>query len=301
MALAEWVDGRALRAAETGEVDAAFAEARRLIRLGERLAVGEGVSLVPAMVGARIQELGYARTRTLIEVHPDSKDGLRAQAERLGAWLEQLGDRPIPVEARRRVWAGEYALFKARFREGLRAESEQVPPWLGSVHEGYFFQENRTLSMIAAGYRELRDAAHTCGEGLDTEAPEMSTLDYVRPNAVGEILARVAAPDFAHYLTQFCALEAHRQATRSIVALRAYRLEHGRDAESLDVLVPTYFRALPQDPFGGGALRYSRDHKRVWSVGRDGLDGGGEVPDTGEAIDEIALPTELVLDVASHP
>lgn len=290
-ALARVLDTRSRLYAERRELAEAFDDALLIIQLGERLATGEGVALVPALVGARVQELGYARVRSLLEV-PE------VDAPRLRAWIAAMGDRPIGADARRRVWAGEYASFKALFRAGLREQRGEVPSWMGSVHAGYFFQENRTLAKIAQGYRRLRDAADTCGEGLEAPDADMRALDYVRPNAVGEILARVAAPDFGGYIEQFCALEVRRQATRSVMALRAYRLEHGRDAAELGVLVPAFLDTLPIDPFDGQALRYSRDAKRVWSVGRDGVDAGGDSEDR-EGLDEIAVPTELSRDVAA--
>src|SRR5262249_7858767 len=89
------------------------------------------------------------------------------------------------------------------------------------------------------------------------------------------------------------------------VALRLYRAEKGREAPSLEALVPRYLTAMPADPFdpAGHPFRYrvsrgelieegwttnprtgkaERDRRRVragqgllWSVGRDGRDDGG--------------------------
>ena len=105
-ALAQLLDVRALAQAHAGHLDAAFADALLTVRLGERIATGDDVTLVGAMVGGRIQELGYARIRSLLEARG-------ATALAVSAWLERLGDAPIPEEARQRVWAGEYQALNA--------------------------------------------------------------------------------------------------------------------------------------------------------------------------------------------
>lgn len=62
------------------------------------------------------------------------------------------------------------------------------------------------------------------------------------------------------------------------LALRAYRLEHGRWPEALDDLVPEYLSAVPDDPFTDGRpLRYRAAGAGfgVYSVGPDSEDDGG--------------------------
>ncbi len=290
--LAQLLDLRARLHAERGSLDAAFADAHRTAALGERLATGEGVTLVSAIIGARIQELGLARIRSLLRAPG-------ATAVRISGWLRQLGDRPIPLEARRRVWSGEYAAFKTQFTAGMQEHREGTPFFLRSSPGGYFYQHNRTLAMIADSFRGYRDAAASCGEAVPDPPAEMTPVDYIRPNAVGEILARVAAPAYQRYLEKFCGLEVHRVASRSVLALHAYRLDHGDYPDALDALVPSYLAAAPTDPFDGAPLRYSRQTLRVWSVGTDRVDAGGERPDTADrALEEISLPLESELEVA---
>lgn len=63
------------------------------------------------------------------------------------------------------------------------------------------------------------------------------------------------------------------------LALRAYRLEHQAYPARLEDLVPVYLKLVPPDPFGSGEpLRYrlEGDSYRLWSIGPDGVDNGGE-------------------------
>lgn len=65
----------------------------------------------------------------------------------------------------------------------------------------------------------------------------------------------------------------------TLLALRAFRLEHGTYPATLNELVPTYLKRVPVDPFAlSGALRYRRTGKAfvLYSVGPDGKDDGGK-------------------------
>ena len=50
--------------------------------------------------------------------------------------------------------------------------------------------------------------------------------------------------------------ETHRRATRLILALEAWKLDHGGLPKSLEDLKGKYLDQLPVDPYTGGAFRY---------------------------------------------
>jgi len=60
-------------------------------------------------------------------------------------------------------------------------------------------------------------------------------------------------------------------------ALRRYILERGTPPTSLEILVPEYLDAVPDDPFSEGPLAYraTDDGYLLYSVGSDGVDDGG--------------------------
>ncbi len=65
----------------------------------------------------------------------------------------------------------------------------------------------------------------------------------------------------------------------TMLALRAYKLEHGSYPASLSALVPEYLKAVPADPFAlSGPLRYKLQGATylLYSVGPDGKDDGGQ-------------------------
>ena len=64
----------------------------------------------------------------------------------------------------------------------------------------------------------------------------------------------------------------------TLLALRAYRLDHGANPPALSALVPQYLQAVPTDPFArSGPLCYKRVGAKplLYSVGPDGKDDGG--------------------------
>ena len=64
----------------------------------------------------------------------------------------------------------------------------------------------------------------------------------------------------------------------TMLALRAYRLDHGAGPPTLSALVPRYLPAVPADPFAlSGPLRFKRVGAKslLYSVGPDGKDDGG--------------------------
>lgn len=66
-----------------------------------------------------------------------------------------------------------------------------------------------------------------------------------------------------------------RDLTDTWLALHRYQLKHGQLPETLDQLVPEFLPKPPVDPFDARALRYLRDKKLLYSIGRDRKDDGG--------------------------
>ncbi|MEN6495908.1 MAG: hypothetical protein ABFD16_16625 [Thermoguttaceae bacterium] len=73
------------------------------------------------------------------------------------------------------------------------------------------------------------------------------------------------------------------------VALRWYTLDHWSLPDDLSDLVPTYLPDVPKDPFSDEPLRYCREPDggyRIYSVGSNGCDDGGERDAKTRADDE---------------
>ena len=65
------------------------------------------------------------------------------------------------------------------------------------------------------------------------------------------------------------------------LAIEQYRLAEKKLPETLEDLVPKYLPEVYVDPFDGRPLKYRQDYPgyRVWGVGEDGIDNGGQERD----------------------
>ncbi len=72
---------------------------------------------------------------------------------------------------------------------------------------------------------------------------------------------------------------------KAALAVERYRLGRGRLPETLGELAPEYLDRVPEDPYDGESLRYTKLERGfvVYSVGEDGVDEGGkEKPPRGD-------------------
>ncbi len=67
---------------------------------------------------------------------------------------------------------------------------------------------------------------------------------------------------------QYAAMENNRRATRIVLALQAWKLEHGAYPKTLDELVGPYFEKLPNDPFSGESYQYFPQGVKDWMNAR---------------------------------
>jgi hypothetical protein len=61
-----------------------------------------------------------------------------------------------------------------------------------------------------------------------------------------------------------------------LMAVRAYRNDHGVLPASGSDLVPAYFAEAPIDPWSGKPIVYDRNKRMVYSIGSDRTDNGGD-------------------------
>ena len=102
----------------------------------------------------------------------------------------------------------------------------------------------------------------------------------VANSRVRHLLARTMLPSFERLAMVNFRNTAERRMTAIALAARLYAADHGgKPPAKLDDLVPKYLPALPLDPFAAAPqpLKYINDPDKpiVYSVGEDGVDGGG--------------------------
>ncbi len=291
------LNARAL--ARHGRTRAALDEIFATAQLGDLIESNAGGGLSQYMTGSSIKSMALAE---LVEVaakgrlsHSELR-GLAARAASFGANTAGFS----------RACAGEYRTMMAS-QARLRASSlfrAQRPAITLLVHahvgealralipEDYLYQRHRTEALWADFYRALqRDAVRPYAERMDNgPAMELLTMDlrdFYRavpsPNHTGLIVFRMGASAIVGLVARKSAENVRSAATSATLALLAYEREHGALPERLDALVPEDLERLPIDDFDGAPLRYSRERRRLWSVGEDLKDeGGSDAPEAGD-------------------
>ena len=130
------------------------------------------------------------------------------------------------------------------------------------------------------------------GNSARSEKPSMFFL-ILSGNSMGKLMVWLEADSWTSVLTRKCQENSSVGATQLVLALKCYHLKHARLPDALGELVPEFLQAIPLDDFDGKPLRYSRDLRRIWSVGKDLIDSNGrtykEVPKSDDILFEIEL------------
>ena len=72
-----------------------------------------------------------------------------------------------------------------------------------------------------------------------------------------------------------CYSRSQASAIQVLIALKCHEMKTGALPESLDELVPEYFKSVPLDYFDGSPIKYAPDKRLVYCVGPDLEDTGG--------------------------
>jgi len=119
----------------------------------------------------------------------------------------------------------------------------------------------------------------------DAMTAHMSSLGIT--NAGMAFFRALKIPDLSEYFAgslssvvqKALRMETAGRVVVTAVALKRFQIKHGNLPETLDELVPEFFRSVPIDPNAGRPLRYHPNADGtflLYSVGEDGVDDGGD-------------------------
>ena len=256
----------------------AFDQMVSQFRLGRRMQNANGV-LIVYLVGTAVNNIGLTQMQRWVgKTHLDPRQ--------LKDYIRELELQP-DEEA-------------AAFANSARADYHEMIGTVdafrkGKIHDvesgGYYprpkllrpvlpvFNFNKTKALLAKPYLVMVKAApHSYNEvklpDMDSQPGKVSLI--LSGNVVGQILYDMMAPAVEDILVKKSKGDVQLQATRTILALRAYQLTHGHLPADLAALVPEFLEAVPVDDFDGQPLHYSAERKIVYSVGKNLKDDGGD-------------------------
>lgn len=258
-----------------------FTEWLKLLRAGAALSDADGV-VIHYLVGASIQHLAlncirwpeFAAMTNQTELKTAIAELEKIYRQNLIGWTNSIrGENQMQLQ-----WLADLRNGKVRTEDlpsGIFAVSAVIPLFSFSSSQRLFCDASATLIQDgAAPYTQRRITKFEKRPGIGSM--------LMSGNFIGEMFFFMLFPSSDATLQRQKSLAVSIQSTRLILVLRAYQLAHGSLPETLDALVPEFLDKVPADDFDGQPLRYSREKKMVYSVGKNLADDGGDDRDSEE-------------------
>ncbi len=274
-----------------GRIDSATRSAIALIHYGDMIhPVSQ--NLTDYNAGTEILQLGLKQARTIILSNEVTSEDL----SRLAEVLKSLNDldpgliRAIKfkfedVDQQIRTFREK----KVTIEEAFGAPDMQFLPFFlrkTKWYPGYIFRENESRQRLADLYKVMLKNAGNNYAGMEIfnlenflglQDPGSLIFFYTKPNFIGKIFYAFTTPEFYTFLETKCQSKGAIQATKLMVAIRAYQKEKGELPDNLDQLLPDYITEIPLDSFDGKPLRYSKEKQIIYSVSKDLKDSKGSM------------------------
>jgi hypothetical protein len=258
-----------------GQDKEAFDKILDHVKLGQRMQNAHG-PLIDYLVGAAVRSMGLSQMQ-----HWVGKTHLTPN--QLKDYIRQLGLNPDEESvAFANAIKGEYQFqigMLDAFRQGKITNSDSEDYHPRAMRFMPLLNVSRTKALFAqADLILVKDAPRHYNEAklpdqdLDQSGPVRM---FLSGNSVGQIMYSWTIFAVVQSLAKKSQADTQLQATRTILALRAYQLTRGNLPPDLSALVPEFLDAVPVDDFDGQPLRYSPGRKIVYSVGQNLKDDGG--------------------------
>ncbi len=257
---------RSLASHQSGNLEAAFEDALRLVALGEKLEQSES-SLITYVVGSSGRQRGFDLLVKLL-----GSDGLDLRL--LKRCQVALGNLKKASRGLEIALAIEYGMVSrgiddlASGKLGLNAIQGGDDKEGGALDRigamPYVFMPNRTKRQLANTFRTfIKNAPKLCSAMEKPSLPPMPKPGFVgqfayllAPNPVGRVLASIVLPGFEHVFTEKCAEETLLAELLTATSLRCHQLKTGTMAPSVTEIDPECSTGEALDGFEGKPLHY---------------------------------------------
>jgi hypothetical protein len=292
LGIANLISVRSRAAAKRGDYEAAFQDAMKVVRFGQRIQGDKG-GIIEYFVGITVKGMGDSLMR-------NSLAECTLPPARLRDYASELAKLPADVQGLAEALRNEYAIQRDII-DGVKSGKPDYDLYnLGSVSipgspgppfplntfvwgtlRLISFKPNATRRAFAElSRRQVRNAPVLFIERV----PEHEDIPEFQPftvrvvwsgNILGRIICRMLFPAAVGATNQKCHANVDLAATRILLALKAYKLEKGKLPATLAELAPEYLDSVPLDDYDGLPMRYNAAKKVVYSVGKDLKDNGG--------------------------
>jgi hypothetical protein len=152
-------------------------------------------------------------------------------------------------------------------------------------HSWSYDEESYFIEMSTAGLRAIRstELTGTYFPVLKGLRAEITRINRIHTNDIGHFLLRPMLWRDEDWISasvvNFANAEVARRLAVTAIALKRYKLRHGKYPADLNVLVPEFCKQVPVDFMDGRPMRYKPTpdgNYLLYSVGEDGEDNGGD-------------------------
>jgi hypothetical protein len=276
----------------------AFDQAFEIIKLGHR-AENSGGPVIHYLVGSGIKAIGLRRIQQMTADNTSSEAELSqaiGELNALGPNYEGLTNALKVEYSTQSKLIDEFAAGK--IPDTTNTDFERA---MTSVAMKPLFNARKTKMEFVEGDRFL-----FCNFSKPFSEIPWSNLPYkevatndsfinrlASGNAVGGVLYEMAEPSLDGLAKAKCKEDVNVTATQLLLALKIYKIRHGKLPDSLSELVPEFFPAVPLDDFDGKPFRYLPEKKIIYSVGPCLRDVGGKERDYSEYSKDYNLPFNI--------
>lgn len=270
------------------------------------VALSDGVALAEFAKELFEADSTWIRWLIALTVGKQAKDGIELalrgaeltveEAETLGRqmrlWEPTRGEfaQMLKVE-----FVGQVNFAKRWDREGAQKMNELLAePYatfeLFQIKPNMGLAESQRLSRpmmqaVENGWPETKRALEVLEKECERLSLDGSLAAKIDPNRIGK---RMVAESFSHLIVftdKTQSIVAGWRCLRVALGVRVFELKNGRLPLGLEELVPSVLAEVPEDPVDGLPLRWNASTGRIYSVGKDGADNGGDFKVRGREIE----------------
>lgn len=294
---AQWLSADSLAALHQDELERSHADLHALAQMVQLHR--DDISLVNAMIRVAITGLGLSATwealqtdgwdeNTLAQLQRDWEaidliDVLEKAMVGERVMVLQFFENPELGQALLAGTAGGPGVGRSSGLSQLRDDlinSASATYWRGHAEEDQLF------------YLQIKQQDLQLLRQLKTNAPSISITKAMQVHndewqsefdgllaGYRHLLSSVAIPNYSRALETTVRNETQRRMTVTAIALKRYKLKHGKFPDALTELVPVFVSSMPIDAMSGQPFGYCLNTNgtfTLYSVGEDGIDDGGD-------------------------
>lgn len=248
------------------------------MRLG--VEIPHGAVLIGELVGIACEAIGRAPTWKIVD-KLDAKQS-KAAIKRLEAITAKRP--PYPDTLQEEKWAMQSGLQQLFRKSDWAKELTSMTGAFGQNEEEGFFNKQKweavglQMQVTFYGKGRILNNLSSHMDKLIANAREPYATRSPTPAPPEDPISQIFYPVFDQARSKDVLTQMQTRLLMVVLALHAYKLEHGAYPEMLDQLAPNYLNQVPDDIFWAQkTLHYKRakDKYLLYSVGPDGKDDNG--------------------------